>query len=462
MIKKLLSASLVVAGILSLNAQELIKSSGIKEMASEPISRSSTVGQNKIAVASIQDTLYYFQRKNYYRNVNGNSYYTYRSPYQTSAVTLTEFGDSFLNGTTPTNGTPVTVTGAYILISRYAASTSTAVPIMVYIYSANLTGVPVAKLDSVTAMVTSTAGIYVNATFTAPVTVNGAFHISFKPMPVNADTVLIWYNNAATPSSTLPANQRYGEGLSYLRSSITSGSYTTTTNTFGAGTDREVIILPTVSFNYTASAVVSTPNATMSPGAYCSFSPISYTNTSGNVSVIENRQFNYNKFRPYWAPYTATVTIPAADSIYNWSFGGVAPLGVYTTKNASHTYTGTGTASSNLTVKYQKQTNVKLTDIKTSTMSVVSCGPVSVKENNVSGYSLSVYPNPTVNGKTNVGGLEGTNLITVYNMLGQVIHTQTSDKELVTIDLSGQMSGNYLVRITNSNNQTKTVKIINQ
>lgn len=89
-----------------------------------------------------------------------------------------------------------------------------------------------------------------------------------------------------------------------------------------------------------------------------------------------------------------------------------------------------------------------------------ACGSVGITELK-SAVALNVYPNPTVNGKTSISGLEGTNVITVYNMLGQVISTTSTDKDVVSIDLSAQMAGNYLVRITNSNNQTKTVKVIN-
>ncbi|MCW3075425.1 MAG: hypothetical protein JWO32_34, partial [Bacteroidetes bacterium] len=88
--------------------------------------------------------------------------------------------------------------------------------------------------------------------------------------------------------------------------------------------------------------------------------------------------------------------------------------------------------------------------------------PTSVNHAISAASNVNVYPNPTVNGKTNVAGLEGANVITVYNMLGQVVSTTSTDKEVVTIDLSAQTAGNYLVRITNSNNQTKTLKVINQ
>jgi hypothetical protein len=91
-----------------------------------------------------------------------------------------------------------------------------------------------------------------------------------------------------------------------------------------------------------------------------------------------------------------------------------------------------------------------------------ACGPVGVNE--VVGFenNLVVYPNPAVSGKATIKGLEGSNKIEVYNMLGQVVTTSVSDREEVSINLENQPAGNYLVRVTNSNNLTKTLKLINQ
>ena len=120
-------------------------------------------------------------------------------------------------------------------------------------------------------------------------------------------------------TSTLPVSQRYGEGLSYIR---VNGTLQPMANTFGAGSDREWVVVPRVSFNYTSNASPSAPNSTLVPGAYCTGTAINFSNTSVNPAVIENRQFNLNKFIPYWTPFSHTVSIGAADSIYNWSLVG--------------------------------------------------------------------------------------------------------------------------------------------
>ncbi|MBA2611627.1 MAG: T9SS type A sorting domain-containing protein [Bacteroidetes bacterium] len=90
-----------------------------------------------------------------------------------------------------------------------------------------------------------------------------------------------------------------------------------------------------------------------------------------------------------------------------------------------------------------------------------TCGSVGLAQL-IADTKVSVYPNPTVNGKTTIAGLEGTNTVVVYNMLGQSVLTLTSENEVVSIDLSSQPIGNYLVRVTDSNKASRTVKIINQ
>ncbi len=78
------------------------------------------------------------------------------------------------------------------------------------------------------------------------------------------------------------------------------------------------------------------------------------------------------------------------------------------------------------------------------------------------GVNISVYPNPAVNGKAIISGLEGTNTINVINVLGQSVLTLKTDEETVNIDLSKQVSGNYLVKITDETNMSRIVKLVVQ
>jgi hypothetical protein len=94
------------------------------------------------------------------------------------------------------------------------------------------------------------------------------------------------------------------------------------------------------------------------------------------------------------------------------------------------------------------------------TISVSACTGLSSINSN--GFDLKVFPNPAVGGKSTITGLVGTNSITVYNILGQAVVTKLVTEESTTIDLSNQPSGNYVVKITDSSNESRSVKIINQ
>jgi len=74
---------------------------------------------------------------------------------------------------------------------------------------------------------------------------------------------------------------------------------------------------------------------------------------------------------------------------------------------------------------------------------------------------LKIYPNPTVD-KTMISGLEGPNTISIYNMMGQLVATEVTTEEVFVVDLLKQPKGNYLIRINNSQNNTRLVKIIRE
>jgi hypothetical protein len=93
-------------------------------------------------------------------------------------------------------------------------------------------------------------------------------------------------------------------------------------------------------------------------------------------------------------------------------------------------------------------------------VSVSACTGLS--SNYFNNSEIVMYPNPSVNGRTNLTGLVGYNVISVYNILGQIISTTRTESESIEIDLSSQSNGTYLVKITDAKNDSKTVKTINQ
>jgi hypothetical protein len=468
MIKRLLTTGLILTGLMAANAQQKAKVYDVAQ-AQEYISATMNAQKSNAQPLPDGDTLGYFVNKHVARNTGtaSNSYYTIKMPYMQSGTvvpTISEVGSSFLN---PGNAT-ITVYGGYALCLRHAASISPSVAVRLYIYSATPAGVPIAKLDSAMTSVTqSTIGSWCNATFTTPVTVTGAFFMSYKAIVTPGDTIRYFINNGLSATSTLtPASLRFGENLSYSRY---NGSLVDTEDFFGLGTEHENIVVPFVAFSYSA-GFTAPPTNTTSPTGYCANLPVTYTSTSAPASVLENRQFNFNAFGGAWMPFVNTASIAptrTAESVYNWSFN----QGTVTVASASVNvptaaiqWPTSGNTNGNMIVKYQHSSMFGRTS-KTQqssaipTFTVVNCGLVGMNQNFMD-MNFSVYPNPAINGKTNIDGLEGKNTITVYNLIGQVVSTITTENEKEVIDINNQPAGTYVIRVTDSSNKSKVVKII--
>ncbi len=481
MIKKLLTASLLLSGLATFNAQEKVKLHGFVESNPQLMSRDEIKQVNKSSAVGLDgDTLMYFYNKHHYLRTTGlaNTWPTAGMP-QPPSYSLAEVGSSFLNP----DATSIVVSGAFILACRQATAvgSATSIPVRVYIYNASGTGQPGASpiaTAMISSPVTSTAGTFYRADFSPPVTVTGAFHISYKAVPsAVVDTLLCFMGSAWTSTSTGGAGWtpalKTGEGLGYLKNTT---NFNVSANAFGTGTEYEPVVVPIVAFSYTANGSVMAPNGcSVNPSGYQANVPVTFSNTSAGT-VLDSRQFNWNAFAAKYAPFTNTNTYtPVADPVHNWSFTGPNPqVGVSSSSVAmpiTHTWGNAGNATANLICKYQHSTAAfwltanpaKTQDLKAvASISIANCGIVGINVNSANNNNLSVYPNPVVNGKATVSGLEGVNTVAVYNMLGQVVSTTTSDKEVVSIDLTNQLQGTYLIRITDSNNSSKTVKIINQ
>ncbi|MCC6370802.1 MAG: T9SS type A sorting domain-containing protein [Bacteroidia bacterium] len=104
-------------------------------------------------------------------------------------------------------------------------------------------------------------------------------------------------------------------------------------------------------------------------------------------------------------------------------------------------------------------TNGCKTNKASITFSVSNC--TGLDNNATYGAEISSFPNPSVDGKVTIAGLEGTNTITVYNVLGQAISTSTSSDSSVEIDLSNEAAGNYMVKVSNGD-AFKMIKVISK
>jgi hypothetical protein len=339
-----------------------------------PARNFSSQGIENASVVSDSDTLHYFFNKHYYRNSTatvaptgfpGNTlFYTVSTPYTTSTISITHCGSIFMNSSS------IQVHGLEGMATRRANSTNTAVPIRLYLCNLSGANLPIfPPLDSVNAIATTAAnGTWLGGNFSAPITVTGNFAVLIKNVSSTAgDTIGPFINNAATATSTVPVRQRYGESFGVMRY---NGVFYSNTGIFGAGTDYEFVVAPRVSFNYTAGVMPLTPTV-------CTNGAGSFSNTTAPQSIIENRQFNFNKFALYWrssvtSPLTNSL-IPVTDSIYQWTFTGSSSLGSYA-KHPVATFTLLGNQTAQVDAKYMQSANgggyVSLSDIATGTINV--------------------------------------------------------------------------------------------
>jgi hypothetical protein len=155
------------------------------------------------------------------------------------------------------------------------------------------------------------------------------------------------------------------------------------------------------------------------------------------------------------SPQQVTITATGADTyVYN-----VPGLGTSGTAVWTPTISGNQTAVSlSVTGNYTSgvATGCK-SNVVAMTFTLLACTGVI---ENTGADAISVYPNPSASGISTISNMSGSNVIAVYNMLGQAVFTKTTDNSTEDLDLSAQPAGNYLVKITNSDNETRIVKLI--
>ncbi|WP_317897192.1 T9SS type A sorting domain-containing protein [Aurantibacillus circumpalustris] len=155
---------------------------------------------------------------------------------------------------------------------------------------------------------------------------------------------------------------------------------------------------------------------------------------------------------------TSTVTLTAigGSSTFTWTPGNLQGSSVVVTPTIANVNGGI--------VNYQVTGTDAATGCKSNTyllqVKVDLCTALSSNTSN--GYDLKLFPNPATNGKSTISGFTGTNIVTVYNSIGQVVLTQSVSEDTMSLDLSNQPAGNYLVKITGSDSESRIVKVVNQ
>jgi hypothetical protein len=148
---------------------------------------------------------------------------------------------------------------------------------------------------------------------------------------------------------------------------------------------------------------------------------------------------------------TASATICKGESVvltangannYSWNTNDNTAI-ISVTPNVNTTYTVTGTDANGCM------------NVATVTQNVDDCAGIA--KNAADNLLVSVFPNPT-NGELNVEVSQST-VITVINMVGQVIVRQEVKEGRNTINLDDQNNGIYFVQVK-QNGQAKTIKVI--
>jgi len=157
------------------------------------------------------------------------------------------------------------------------------------------------------------------------------------------------------------------------------------------------------------------------------------------------------------SPQQVTITATGADT-YTWSLAGA---GSGSTAVFTPTAPGNNTTAQ-ITVVGGYSTGIAAGCKSNNTQILFSLLACTGINENVGADAVRIFPNPTVSGKTTVTNLSGLNTVSVYNTLGQIVLTKNTTNDTEEIDISSFPSGNYLVKITDSKAESRTIKVINQ
>lgn len=460
-------------------------------------------GANSQTVATpttVTDTLNYFVNKQRYKLASTmNTFTTTFAYYKAPSSALTAYsGISFLGSIFKNSDTALIVNGLEGWASRDYHSRLSTVPVTIYLCNiSSSTGLPVLPaLDSVV-----TPGLSGNCTIVpdacppvllggnlahGPKKVRGDFAVLFRNTSSRfGDTVRFYRTSSLTTDNIIltgPGSEYYktGENFGVI---CKNGVFMKTTHHIatpgfgGWGTDYEFCVAPRVQFDLQISQLEPARAA-----AGCIFDDLTYTNTSS--PELTNRQFNLNEFyrqlQPFQnQPYLNSIGF-APDSVLQWNFDDDHRIDtvphlwgrvqdIFLAPHASTIdkfYDTTGLfLNAYMLGHYRKMStsySTRLVGKTTFSTSIDMCGnEVGIKTINALS-AVNVYPNPIVNGKVTVSGLQGKNTITLYNMLGQPVSTEVSETENVVVDLIKQPAGSYMIRVTNADHKSRTVKVINQ
>ena len=446
----------------------------------------------------IKDTLHYYLNKFYFKTAT-TSYSNF--PFHISAAVttsnITHVGSRF---DVPA-GETVTVTGLEAIAQMAEGGVNLSVPIHLYLCNLNAQGLPILPpIDTVKTSIGKIAGVHEIKSIGGnllhgPKTMTTSFAILLRNVSGSSGDYARLLRTAGTTATNTTSNintkcsdYENGQGYGFVRFDTTF--YSTTNFSlaagFGVGTAYEFVVAPRVEYEVQASQIVPSwvrvQGDTTAPEFVCARDTMLFTNTSSGF--FEHRMYNLNQFYRKWnlySPFPSFFSSAfASDSAITWHFD---------------FYDNDAHADSRVFLPYVNNHSIKVvTDIAIEPLCFVAnqfrarlkpmgalgkvaqhmfnqdfkvclkwCNGDTVGIEKLNKYdNLKVYPNPSVDGKIVLSGLKGESAIEVCNLLGERILEGKTTATDFEIDLSKQPAGTYLLKISGTHEQTKTLKIIKQ
>jgi len=245
-----------------------------------------------------------------------------------------------------------------------------------------------------------------------------------------SSTLSITQPPVLTATASITQNSICNGNSTTLNGNASGGTGTISYNWIPGGPGATLTVSPASSTIYTLS-VIDSNSCTATANISLTVHPLPVIIASTNNSIICG------------PPYQGTATINASGaSTYTWNTSATS-ASISVSPSVTTTYTVNGTSAAGCT------------NTATFTQSVSAC--TSVLSIAAETSEISVYPNPfnsifTVQLITN--GIPAQ--IDVYNSIGQLVHSETTDKEKTEINLNQLPSGIYFVKINST--FTKLIK----
>ena len=442
----------------------------------------------------VLDTIHYYLNKYYFKTATTD--FTAFPYYKSAASTVTNVTHCGSRFDVPL-GDSVIVTGLEAYAKRQTPAANLTIPIHIMLCKLNAAGMPILPpIDSVDVAVSGSSISLIGGPLHSPRTMTTSFAVLFRNMStVAGDTARLirtagtTATNTTSSPSTKCSDFENGKDYGYVRY---NGVFYNTRDFvlapgFGVGTAYEFVVAPRVQYILQASQqvpsfIVLADDTVNVPDTVCTRTQMTFTNTSSGF--YEHRMYNLNQFYRKWNLYSAFPPFFSnaftSDSSITWNFefydnGSLPDSRVFLPYVNNHTITAITDLSYYPDCFTANQFRARLKPMgalgKVPQLvyneDFIACfrycngDTVGIKSYAAYG-NLKVYPNPAVNGKTMITGLRGKNTVMVYNMLGQMVFTEISNNAAIEVNLSKQPKGTYMVRIVNSENEVKSVKIVNQ